>query len=179
MMESEVGYTGHHHHGKSGLVLTWYRAYDPVTGRWLSRDPIGENGGINLYGYVGNSPVNLWDALGLEKVCHYDGRTQGEIVFDGEKFEIERRLLRAAQFLKYFPQGIDLYLVLWGQYYHVEWYTSYICYDSCNPSETWREHRKQTSHHRSIDKTFSFDIDASSELLPTGPPEGGNWGDAL
>lgn len=178
-MESEVGYTGHHHHGKSGLVLTWYRAYDPATGRWLSRDPIGENGGINLYGYVDNSPVNLWDALGLEKVCHYDGRTQGEIVFDGEKFEIERRLLRAAQFLKYFPQGIDLYLVLWGQYYHVEWYTSYICYDSCNPSETWREHRKQTSHHRSIDKTFSFDIDASSELLPTGPPEGGNWGDAL
>ena len=47
-VESEVGYTGHHHHGKSGLVLTWYRAYDPVTGRWLSRDPIGENGGINL-----------------------------------------------------------------------------------------------------------------------------------
>jgi RHS repeat-associated protein len=64
-MESEVGYTGHHHHGKSGLVLTWYRAYDPVTGRWLSRDPIGEEGGINLYGYVLNNPVNAVDPLGL------------------------------------------------------------------------------------------------------------------
>ncbi len=64
-VESEVGYTGHHHHGKSGLMLTWYRAYDPVTGRWPSRDPIGEEGGINLYGYVSNNPVNFWDPLGL------------------------------------------------------------------------------------------------------------------
>jgi RHS repeat-associated protein len=64
-VESEVGYTGHHHHGKSGLVLTWYRAFDPVTGRWLSRDPIQENGGINLYGYVLNNPVNAVDPLGL------------------------------------------------------------------------------------------------------------------
>ena len=36
-----------------------------MTGRWLSRDPIGESGGINLYGYVGNSPVNYVDPLGL------------------------------------------------------------------------------------------------------------------
>ena len=60
-----AGYTGHHEHAKSGLVLTWHRAYDPETGRWLSRDPIGEKGGINLYGYVGNGPVTDWDPLGL------------------------------------------------------------------------------------------------------------------
>jgi RHS repeat-associated protein len=66
--ETVVGYTGHHHHGKSGLVLTWYRAYDPDTGRWLSRDPIAESGGINLYGYVGNNPVNATDSLGLWQV---------------------------------------------------------------------------------------------------------------
>ena len=73
-LESEVGYTGHHHHGKSGLVLTWYRAYDPVTGRWLSRDPIGEDGGINLYGYVFNDPIGLVDQLGLDvTVGLYEG----------------------------------------------------------------------------------------------------------
>ena len=43
-----------------------YRWYDPLNGRWPSRDPIGERGGINLYGMVKNAPVNRWDYLGLE-----------------------------------------------------------------------------------------------------------------
>jgi len=34
-------------------------------GRWLNRDPIGERGGLNLYAFVGNDGVNLWDLLGL------------------------------------------------------------------------------------------------------------------
>jgi RHS repeat-associated protein len=41
-----------------------YRYYDPLTGRWPSRDPIEEEGGINLYGFVGNDGVNRWDVLG-------------------------------------------------------------------------------------------------------------------
>jgi hypothetical protein len=36
---------------------------------WLSRDPIAENGGINLYAYVGNYPVNYWDPLGLKNAA--------------------------------------------------------------------------------------------------------------
>ena len=42
-------------------------AYESASGRpeWLSRDPIEEEGGINLYGYVGNSPINRSDPLGL------------------------------------------------------------------------------------------------------------------
>ena len=39
--------------------------YDPEQGRWLSRDLIGEDGGLNLYGYVGNDPLNWVDQLGL------------------------------------------------------------------------------------------------------------------
>lgn len=47
-----------------------YRYYDPVTGRWPSRNPIGEDGGINLYGFVGNDGVNRWDYLGqIAWVC--------------------------------------------------------------------------------------------------------------
>jgi hypothetical protein len=39
--------------------------YNPSTGRWLSRDPIGEEGGINLYGFVHNNPTDNLDADGL------------------------------------------------------------------------------------------------------------------
>lgn len=41
--------------------------YNPTTGRWLSRDPIEEEGGLNLYVFVANSPIQDFDALGLTK----------------------------------------------------------------------------------------------------------------
>jgi hypothetical protein len=46
-----------------GTVILY--PFDPITGRWPSRDPIQERGGINLYGFVGNDGVNRWDTLGL------------------------------------------------------------------------------------------------------------------
>lgn len=48
---------GRHYYG--------YRYYQPETGRWLSRDPIEEYGGVNLYCLVQNSSVNRYDPLGL------------------------------------------------------------------------------------------------------------------
>lgn len=51
---------------ETGLYYYGYRYYDPVTGRWPSRDPIGERGGVNLYGFVGNDGVNWWDYLGMK-----------------------------------------------------------------------------------------------------------------
>jgi RHS repeat-associated protein len=48
------------------LVRFGYRDYDPFTGRWTAKDPIDFNGGSsNLYGYVGNDPVNAVDPEGL------------------------------------------------------------------------------------------------------------------
>ena len=47
------------------LVHYEYRVYSPRLGRWLSRDPIGEAGGRNLYAFAGNDPVNSQDVLGL------------------------------------------------------------------------------------------------------------------
>jgi RHS repeat-associated protein len=49
----------------SGFNYYGYRFYDPGAGRWLNRDPIGERGGVNLYGMVGNDAVNGFDILGL------------------------------------------------------------------------------------------------------------------
>ena len=45
-----------------------YRHYDPVTGRWPSRDPIEEEGGINLYGFVENTLVSRVDYLGFQAI---------------------------------------------------------------------------------------------------------------
>jgi hypothetical protein len=49
-----------------------FRYYDPETGRWPNRDPIGEEGGYNLYGFVGNEPVGKWDLLGQMTVIEID-----------------------------------------------------------------------------------------------------------
>jgi RHS repeat-associated protein len=48
----------------TGLYYYGYRYYDPVTGRWPSRDPIEENGGVNLYSMVTNDVLNAIDVLG-------------------------------------------------------------------------------------------------------------------
>ena len=50
---------------ESDLLYYGHRFYNPSTGRWPNRDPLGELGGINLYGFVRNSAVNLYDPLGL------------------------------------------------------------------------------------------------------------------
>jgi uncharacterized protein RhaS with RHS repeats len=48
--------------------MAWFayrlRWYDPVTGRWLSNDPIGISGGLNQYVFCGNNPVNFRDPYG-------------------------------------------------------------------------------------------------------------------
>jgi RHS repeat-associated protein len=61
----EFGFAGMQYHAQSGLYLTMYRVYDPQTGRWLSKDPILEEGGFNLYAYVEGDPLNYIDPLGL------------------------------------------------------------------------------------------------------------------
>jgi RHS repeat-associated protein len=51
--------------GVTGLSEYLFRKYEPGIGRWTARDPIGERGGRNLYGYVGNAPLGRHDRLGL------------------------------------------------------------------------------------------------------------------
>ena len=68
---TDFGFAGMLYNPDSGLYLTNFRAYDPVVGRWLSRDPLEESGDpfANLYAYVGGNPAVLIDPLGLMGMC--------------------------------------------------------------------------------------------------------------
>jgi len=48
-----------------GLYYYGCRYYDPASGTWLNRDPLGEEGGLNLYAFCGGDPVNTVDLYGL------------------------------------------------------------------------------------------------------------------
>jgi RHS repeat-associated protein len=50
----------------NGLLYMRARYYDPEVGRFISKDPIGFAGGLNLYSYVGNSPLSRIDPSGLD-----------------------------------------------------------------------------------------------------------------
>jgi RHS repeat-associated protein len=54
---------------ESDFLYYGHRYYNPSTGRWLSSDPIGEKGGINLYVFVENDPKTAYDFLGLAGRC--------------------------------------------------------------------------------------------------------------
>ena len=85
------GYTGHLWH-ESGLSLAVFRPYDPHTGRWPSKDPINEKGGLNLYEFAFNDPINKTDTSGLSPgypdCCQTEKRDFGEA---------EKRLILASQ----------------------------------------------------------------------------------
>ena len=65
-LDADFGFTGHYVSSQySDLAFAPFRIYSCDLGRWISRDPIGELGGINLYAYVGNGPIRLIDLFGL------------------------------------------------------------------------------------------------------------------
>jgi RHS repeat-associated protein len=57
---------------ESGVHYNYYRDFDPSIGRYIQSDPIGLEGGINTYAYVGSRPLTRFDPLGL-----YDSRMRG------------------------------------------------------------------------------------------------------
>ena len=68
------GQFGYYKDGATGLYLLTHRYYDAGAGRFLTRDPIGYGGGMNLYGFAGNNPVNESDPSGYNPLSRYLGR---------------------------------------------------------------------------------------------------------
>ncbi len=80
---------------ESGFLNYGHRLYNPTTGRWLSKDPIEEDGGLNLYGFVLNNSINAYDILGLADDENYEdldkrlesGKAFGSYFYDEETRE--------------------------------------------------------------------------------------------
>ena len=106
------GQAGYYTDAETGLILCTHRYYDPGNGRWLTRDPMGYAGGINLYGYVGNDPVDEDDPEGLI------GRPVG-VSPDGRKPPGGPYYPGVPQH----PTGVDIYKNIQDGYDHRNWPT--------------------------------------------------------
>ena len=69
-------FPGQYYDAETKLHYNWNRYYDPQLGRYISSDPIGLDGGLNTFGYVGQSPLMGIDPDGLNP---YAGRAAGEV----------------------------------------------------------------------------------------------------
>ena len=69
---------------ETGLVYYGRRYYDAGKGRFVGRDPIEEQSGLNLYGFVGNNGVNHWDYLGMEWAV----KNNGDGIFSANAWDV-------------------------------------------------------------------------------------------
>ena len=72
LADNTYAFTGKRFDVESQTYHFHFRQYDAKVGVWTTPDPIGILGGINVYSYVGNNPINFFDYLGLETEGEYE-----------------------------------------------------------------------------------------------------------
>jgi RHS repeat-associated protein len=84
-VENPFRFPGQYYDQETGLHYNWNRYYDPKTGRYLTPDPIGLEGRINLFIYAMDNPLMFLDVSGVtvEKCCGMTSDMPGEDVMTG------------------------------------------------------------------------------------------------
>jgi RHS repeat-associated protein len=75
---ADLQFASYYSHGRSGLSLTGTRAYSAQFGRFVNRDPIDENGGVNLFAYTSNMPTESIDPSGTSPAPWGNGKRCGD-----------------------------------------------------------------------------------------------------
>ena len=95
---------------ETGLVYYNYRYYNPELGRWMSQDPIGERGGLNLYTFVRNWAISIIDILGCKELIAEETDVTSNHVNDAFDAKLERNsdctcILTVSMDLDFFFKG--------------------------------------------------------------------------
>jgi RHS repeat-associated protein len=111
LAQSAIGnrylWQGREYSWQTGLYFFRARWYDPITGRWLSNDPIGINGGLNQYVFCGDNPVNFRDPFGLCKKNSSNVKNGLDYLWNSYPDPNAVRLNPVAHILSYFG-NVDL-----------------------------------------------------------------------
>jgi RHS repeat-associated protein len=91
VIESNLRFPGQIEDAETGLYYNWHRYYDPALGRYVTADPIGLVGGVNLYSYVNGNPSNETDIKGLLIPGRDCGKKQEDQIKKAEE-EIQKEL---------------------------------------------------------------------------------------
>ena len=67
-----IRFPGQYEDAETGLHYNWHRYYNPSIGRYLSTDPLGQWGGVNLYRYGFNGPMRFFDPNGRDVLERFD-----------------------------------------------------------------------------------------------------------
>jgi len=100
-------FPGQYFDEETGLHYNMHRYYNPATGRYMTPDPIGLEGGINLYGFVQNDPVNFVDPWGLRgSYPYYPTGADVKAAVAGATFGVKAAGITAYEGTKYAMQDV-------------------------------------------------------------------------